>query len=178
MTRLQGGHVTFKHKLSCRLALLRDALLHRAVLAGLLLAACEQQPSALDPDFGVMSIGISPQTYTLQVGDSVQLTATVVTSNGRPPRNVSWTSSAAPIASVSSSGMVRGRAAGTARVYAASGSKKDSAVVTVTSSTPPPPVPVSLVTVTPASTSLSVGATAQLAATPQDSSGSVLTGRA
>src|SRR6266576_810191 len=147
-----------------------------ALVGGALLAACERQPNALDPDFGVTSVGVTPQTYTLQVGDSVQLTATVVTSNGRPPRNVSWTSSAAPIASVSSSGtasgMVRGRAAGSARVYAASGSKKDSALVTVLSPTPPPPVPVALVAVTPASASLRVGATVQLAATPQDSTGS------
>jgi len=147
-----------------------------ALVGGALLAACERQPNALDPDFGVTSVGVTPQTYTLQVGDSVQLTATVVTSNGRPPHNVSWTSSAAAIASVSASGMVRGRAAGAARVYAASGSKKDSAVVTVTSSTPPPPVPVALVTVTPATASMAVGGTVQLAATPKDASGNVLAG--
>src|SRR6266513_1345003 len=141
-------------------------------------AACEQPPSALDPDFGVTSVGVTPQTYVLQVGDSVQLTATVVTSNGRPPHAVSWTSSASAIASVSATGMVRGRAAGSARVYAASGSKKDSAAVAVTSTTPPPPVPVALVAITPASASVPVGATVQLTATPKDSTGNVLTGRA
>ena len=149
-----------------------------ALVGGALLAACEQPPSALDPDFGVTSVGVTPQTYVLQVGDSVQLTATVVTSNGRPPHAVSWTSSASAIASVSATGMVRGRAAGSARVYAASGSKKDSAAVAVTSTTPPPPVPVALVAITPASASVPVGATVQLTATPKDSTGNVLTGRA
>src|SRR6266550_499060 len=149
-----------------------------ALVGGALLAACEQPPSALDPDFGVTSVGVTPQTYVLQVGDSVQLTATVVTSNGRPPHAVSWTSSASAIASVSATGMVRGRAAGSARVYAASGSKKDSAAVAVTSTTPPPPVPVELVAITPASASVPVGATVQLTATPKDSTGNVLTGRA
>src|SRR5205823_5662022 len=53
----------------------------------------------------------------------------------------------------------------------------DARNVSVSPWTPPQPAPVASVTVSPAATSVSVGATVQLTATLKDASGNVLTGR-
>jgi len=169
--------VTFKHKLSRRLAQLRDARLYAALGGGLILAACEQQPSALGPDFGVLSISLTPRSDTLLVGDSMRLTATVVMNNNQTPRALTWTSGMSAMASVSQAGTVHGLHAGSGFIVASSGNKKDSAAVTVVSQTPPPPVPVALVAVSPASSTVRIGAAKQLTATPEDGSGTPLAGR-
>ncbi len=151
---------------------------HRAVLLCFaLFAACEQQPDAFGPDFGVLSISLTPSIDTVLVGDSVQLSATVVMNNNQPPRGLNWTSAMSALASVSQTGVVRGLHAGQGFIIASSGNKKDSATVTVLSPLPPPPVPVALVVVSPASTTVRVGATTQLTATPEDGNGNPLTGR-
>jgi uncharacterized protein YjdB len=66
---------------------------------------------------------------------------------------------------------------GTLNQDAVFGSLSNIASATTTSSTPPPPVPVATVTVSPASSSLVIGATAQLSAVTRDASNNVLTGR-
>ncbi len=150
----------------------------RAVLLCVaLFAACEQQPNALGPDFGVVSISLSPRVDTVQVGDSIRLSATVIMNNNQAPRALNWTSAMSALASVSQTGMVRGLHSGAGFIIASSGNKKDSASVTVLSLTPPPPVPVAAVVVSPASSTVRVGATTQLTATPEDGSGTPLTGR-
>jgi uncharacterized protein YjdB len=108
------------------------------------------------------------------VGATAQLTATTQDSAGGvlTGRTVTWTTSAAGIATVSASGLVTAGAAGSATITATSEGKSGTSAITVTF------VPVASVTVSPASVSLFVTKTAQLAATTKDSTGGVLTGRA
>jgi hypothetical protein len=72
---------------------------------------------------------------------------------------------------------VSGVAAGTVTITATSEGKSGTASVTVTAVAPPPPVPVATVAVTPATNSIPVGSTVQLAATTRDANGATLTGR-
>jgi len=140
----------------------------------LLAAACEVPMAVSDPDFSVVSVTVAPKSVMLSVGDSMQLSATVLMSNNRPPRSVSWTSSTPAVASVSQTGMAHGVAPGAAVIFATSGNKRDSSAVTVVG---PSPVPVASVTVTPASATLVVASVLQLTATPKDAAGNVLSGR-
>src|SRR2546421_254369 len=128
-----------------------------------------------NPDFGVTSVAVQPRTATVLVGDSMQLSASVLMSNNRPPNSVTWASANTGLATVSGAGVVRGHSAGTLFIRATSGSKQDSAVVTVAS---PSPLPVASVTLTPASATVSVGGTVLLVATLKDANGNALAGRA
>src|SRR6266513_2640794 len=121
----------------------------------------------------VASVAVSPATAGLQVGQTVQLTAAPKDSAGiaLTGRAVTWTSSNSAMATVSSSGLVKGVAPGTATITATSEGKAGSAAVTVTL------VPVASVVVSPAAATVAVGQTVQLTATPQDSAGGTLTGR-
>ena len=71
-----------------------------AVATAAVLWACEQPTNPLNPDFGVVSIVVNPSHDTLLIGDSVQLTATLVMSNNKAPHAVNWTSSLSSVASV------------------------------------------------------------------------------
>jgi len=124
----------------------------------------------------VATVSVSPATASLQVGQTVQLTASPKDAGGNPlaGRVVTWTSSAPGVASVNGSGRVTGVAAGSATITATSEGQSGTAAVTVTT---PPPAPVASVTVSPATASLVVGGTQQLTATLRDASGNVLTGR-
>src|SRR5256714_155238 len=145
-----------------------------AVLLG---TACEVpvDTGSSDPDFGVLSVGIQPKTAAVLVGDSLQLSASVIMSNSRPPNSVTWASANAGLATVTGAGVVRGRAAGSLFIRATSGSKQDSAAVTVVA---PSPLPVASVIVTPSSATVTVGGTQQLFATIKDVNGNPLGGRA
>ena len=142
--------------------------------AVLLAAACEVPLAVIDPDFGVVSVAVAPKSVTLSVGDSMQLNATVLMSNNRPPHSVSWTSSNVNYATVNKSGMVYGVGAGDVWIYATSASKKDSAAITVVAL---PPAPVASVSVSPPAVTLLVSSVIQLTATPKDSAGNPLSGR-
>src|SRR5256885_2373574 len=152
----------------------RSFLALGAVLIG---TACEVpvDTGSSNPDFGVTSVAVQPRTATVVVGDSLQLSASVIMSSNRPPNSVSWASANTGLATVSGSGVVRGHSAGTLFIRATSGSKQDSAVVTVAS---PSPLPVASVMVTPASATVSVGKTVLLVATVNDANGNALAGRA
>ncbi len=73
-----------------------------------------------------VSLKLNKSSTVLQVGKSLQLKATV-----SPKRDVSWTTSNKQVASVTSSGSVRGRKAGTASITARVGNKKAVCKVTV-----------------------------------------------
>ncbi|HMJ58527.1 MAG TPA: Ig-like domain-containing protein [Gemmatimonadales bacterium] len=124
----------------------------------------------------VATVSVSPATASLQVGQTVQLTASPKDAGGNPlaGRVVTWTSSAPGVASVNGNGLVTSIAAGSATITATSEGHSGTAALTVTS---PPPAPVASVTVSPATASLVVGGTQQLTATLRDASGNVLTGR-
>jgi hypothetical protein len=82
---------------------------------------------------GVESVEVSPSQVTINVGESVQLTAQVSTT-GDASSDVNWSSSNPSVASVSGNGTVTGASEGTATVTATStedASKNATAAVTV-----------------------------------------------
>ncbi|HYT72635.1 MAG TPA: Ig-like domain-containing protein, partial [Gemmatimonadales bacterium] len=121
----------------------------------------------------VASVAVTPATASIQVGQTVPLTAAPKDANGTTlsGRAVSWTSSNTSVATVDASGLVTGVAVGSATITATSEGKSGSAAVTVTQ------VPVASVTVSPATATIQVGQTVQLTATPKDASGNPLAGR-
>ena len=123
----------------------------------------------------VAAVTVSPASASVTAGQTVQLTATPKDANGNAltGRTITWTSGNTSVATVSSSGLVSGLAAGSATITATSEGKSGTAAITVTAVT----VPVASVTVSPASASVPAGQTTQLTATPKDSSGNTLTGR-
>ena len=121
----------------------------------------------------VASVRVSPPTSGITVGAGVTLRAAALlasgdTASGRP---VSWRTNSPGIATVSASGIVQGLATGTASIIATVEGVSGSAVVSVT------PVPVSSVLITPASGSVIITKTLQLAATTHAADGVVLIGR-
>ena len=83
----------------------------------------------------VASVSISPAAPSLQVGQTVQLTATLKDAGGNvlTGRTVTWSSSASAAATVSGSGFVTAAAVGSATITATSEGQNGSAPVTVTS---------------------------------------------
>src|SRR5206468_3408243 len=110
------------------------------------------------------------------VGLTSQLTATLKDANGNvlTGRTVTWSSSSTTVATVSTTGLVTGKVAGTATITATSEGRSGTAAITVNA---PPPVPVASVTVAPATATVNVAQTVQLTATLKDANGNVLTGR-
>ncbi len=122
----------------------------------------------------VASVALTPASATIQVGQTQQLAATLKDASGNTlsGRAVSWSSSSPSVATVSGSGLVTGLATGSAAVTATSEGQSGTSSITVTT------VPVASVAVTPASATIQVGQTQQLAATLKDASGNTLSGRA
>ncbi len=121
----------------------------------------------------VATVSVSPASANVAVGGTQQLSAVTRDSAGTTltGRVVTWTSSNTTVATVSSSGLVTGRAAGAATVTATSEGKTATSAITVIV------VPVATVTVSPAAATMAVGATQQLSAVTKDSAGNTLTGR-
>src|SRR5256884_635595 len=166
--------MNFKHKLSARLARLKDLV----VFAALAATACER-PVLTGSGDAVTRLVVFPRNLTVHPSDTAQLMAVAFTSSGDTGSiSVNWSVTGGSIIGTSTSG---GRHYG--RFQAASQPGKvdviaeaaaalaDTAVVAVT------PVPVASVAVAPAVMSMLVGATAQLAAVTLDSAGSILSGR-
>ncbi len=120
----------------------------------------------------VYSVIASPTAVTLLGGATGQITTTLKDSLGTvlTGRYVVWSSADTTIATVSNAGLITARSPGAVAVTATS--EGHSATVTVTV-----PPPVAAVVVTPSPLSMIVGATAQLTAVTNDSTGSTLTGR-
>ena len=121
----------------------------------------------------VATVVVSPASSPLAVGSSLQLAATLRDASGNQlsGRAISWTSNSPSIANVSASGVVTGIApGGPVIVIATSEGQNGSAAITVF-------VPVALVSVTPTGSTLSVGVTAQLTATPRDANNNALSAR-
>ncbi|HEY8813644.1 MAG TPA: Ig-like domain-containing protein [Candidatus Dormibacteraeota bacterium] len=89
----------------------------------------------------VASVSVTPATPSLQVGETVQLSAVTRDANNNvlTGRAVSWTSSNTGVATVSASGLVSALAAGPAQITAISENQSGSATVTVSAPPPPPP---------------------------------------
>jgi trimeric autotransporter adhesin len=120
----------------------------------------------------VATVAVTPATSSLFVGEAVNLSATIRDSLGRTldARSITWSSSAPAIATVSSTGAVAIVGPGTATVTATSEGKSGSATISGR-------MRVSSLLMSPAATTLLVGQTQTITATPRDSTGAALTGR-
>src|SRR5256884_8398012 len=152
-----------------------DAVAVASVVVGVSVPVVGQlvPTASVTPDTAVASVTISPAPASVQVGQTLQLTATPKDSAGGilVGRTVTWASGNPSIATVSPSGQVTGAAPGAAPITATSEGKTGTATLTVTT------VPVASVPVSPATATVLVAPTPQLTATPKDSAGSTLTGR-
>jgi len=121
----------------------------------------------------VASVDVAAPGSDLQVGGTLQLTATARDAKGTTltGRTIAWTSASSAIATVSSGGVVTGVAVGSAVITATIEGKSGSQTVTVV------PPPVASVSVTVASGSLQVGQTTQATAVTRDANNNVVTGR-
>ncbi len=122
----------------------------------------------------IASVALQPRSATLQRGATVQLSVAVTDASGATvtDRALTWTSTNAGVAVVSTSGVVTGIAPGSARIVAALDGKADTAGISVVA------VPVGSVTVQPGAATLAVGQSTTLTATVKDANGAVVTDRA
>lgn len=127
----------------------------------------------------VASISVTPNTPSVTVGGTVQLTAMPKGADGATltGKAIAWSSSATAVATVSANGLVAAVAAGSATITATAEGKSGQATVTITPAPPPPPVPVATVAISPVSASLVPAQSVSLTVTLQDASGNTLTGR-
>ncbi len=90
------------------------------------------------PSVPVATVTVSPPTATVEVDQTVQLTATPKDANGGPltGRTVTWSSGATAVATVNGSGLVTGKASGAATITATSEGQRGTAEVTVTARPP------------------------------------------
>ncbi len=109
----------------------------------------------------LQSVSVNPATATIATGTAVQFTATGIFDDGSTQLlpSVTWFSSAQNLLTVNSSGLATGVAAGSVTVTANSGGVSGTAAVTVTNATL-----VSL-SVSPANSTMPIGATKQFTAT-------------
>src|SRR5438552_17078669 len=100
-----------------------------AAAAVLLLATCHNE----GPHAPVASLAVAPQTLTVGVGATAQLTATPRDANGAflAGRSVTWASSNTAVATVNTTGLVTGVAAGQATITATSEARSGTAALTV-----------------------------------------------
>ena len=121
----------------------------------------------------VATVDLTPAAATVVEGKTTQLTATPrdAGNNALTGRTVTWTTSNAAAATVSTSGLVTGVAPGTATITATVEGKSATSTITVTQA------PVNTVEVAPSSASVVEFQTQQLTATTKDADGVVLTGR-
>ena len=171
--------MTFLHKLARRLARLKAGTLAAVavVSAAAAFVGCELPIS--EPLPTVSRLVVSPKTVTLTPDQSQDFMAVGYTATGDTAQvDVTWTTTAG---SVSDKGTQRGRHYGwyknglcggsTVTATAHPGNVSDAASVTVIC-----PGTLGSVVVTPPTSSMLVGQTAQLTATALDTSGNVLTG--
>ncbi len=126
----------------------------------------------------VTTVTVSPASASVAVGATSGLQATVNDQNGNamPGQTVTWSSNNTAAATVNSTGVVTGIAAGSATITATNSGVSGTSAITVTAGPPPPPV-VTTVTVAPTSASVVAGATTALQATVKDQNGNVMTGQ-
>src|SRR6266705_1352466 len=176
--------MTFKHKLSCRLAMLKDrrAICVAATLAAAVVASCELPARTTDTGTTLAEVVVLPKTVNLVQNQSTDFVAFgVSTTNDTIPVAVSWSVTGGNIIdSTTSKGMHYGHyKAGTqtgqykVRAQDPATGMSDSATAVVTATA----VPVATVVVLPTAASAPVSGTVQFVAVPLDSTGTALGGR-
>jgi len=123
----------------------------------------------------VTTVSVAPPSASVVAGSTVTLQATVKDQygNAMTGQTVAWSTNNPGAATVSSSGVVSGVAAGSATVTATSSGKSGTSAITVTAA---PPV-VTTVSVSPPSASIVVGTTVTLQATVKDQYGNTMSGQ-
>ena len=119
-----------KHK---RVSEIRVALALALGGLAIVLGACSTNPSNPPATPSVTSVSIDQSDASLNIGDTLALSATVV-ADGGASSTVLWASSNAGVAAVSAAGLVEAKAPGTATITATSdfdGSKSDTVKITV-----------------------------------------------
>ncbi|MGE5731039.1 MAG: Ig-like domain-containing protein, partial [Gemmatimonas sp.] len=107
------------------------------VSAAAALAGCGgsngDSPTGQPPVAAVATVTIAAPTTSVNVGESLQLAATLSDQSGKvlSGRTVDWTTSNANVASINGTGLVTGIGAGSATITATSESKSGTAVITV-----------------------------------------------
>jgi serine/threonine protein kinase/alpha-tubulin suppressor-like RCC1 family protein/uncharacterized protein YjdB len=121
----------------------------------------------------VAAVAVTPSALSLQVGGRAQLTVAARDARGNALRGrpVTWTSSDRTLATVSLDGTVAALRPGLAIITARIEAERAAAAVTVTA------IPVASVSVTPATLTVAVGKTSQLAATPRDTRNAAMADR-
>lgn len=121
----------------------------------------------------VTIVRLSSSHRSMYVGEVIQLTAEALDNEGHVLANrpITWTTSDPAIATVTDNGAVTALAVGGTIIMATSEGKSAVASVTVAA------VPVASITLSPSSSDLVVGQTAELTATVRDLAGNTLTGR-
>ena len=138
-----------------------------ASIAGLILSA-SCGGSFFVKDSTVVSITLSPQNPSIQVGGTAQLSATGKRADGNTydiTPGANWTVDKPNIATISSTGLVTGVSLGTAKITCEFERGTANTFVTVSSGT------LQSITVTPSNTSITVGATQNFVATGNYSDG-------
>ena len=105
-----------------------------ATLSILLLTACGTPPMTAGGAPHLTALYVAPETSSIALGQTVQLKATGVFSDGSSKdvtQSAVWTISNPSIASVDSSGLATSLSTGTANVVAASGGHSSSSVLTI-----------------------------------------------
>lgn len=128
--------------------------IHRIVAAAALLAGCDSsptEPSASQRGPGtaepVLHLVVAPRLATLRAGESLTLTAVAANPDRSVVRKieVSWLSSDTEIATVSSSGLVRGVRPGRVEITVRWGTSWTTAYITVLKADPRPVACLSLI---------------------------------
>lgn len=148
----------------------RIALLALVLLAMLPLFSCGgKSSSTVGP---VSKITVTPSTASVGVTQQQTFFAAPVDSNGNTVNGltITWTSSAAGIATIDAGGIALGKAPGSTQITAsASGITSNTATLNVTSN-------VAKVVISPMTAAVSVNGTQQFTAVAQDSSGATIPG--
>jgi trimeric autotransporter adhesin len=120
----------------------------------------------------VASIALSPASITGVAGNTMQVSAVLKDASGNTVagQTVSWASSDATIANVSSSGLVTLKKQGSTTITASDGSISATVAVTVNAT------PVAAIALSPTTVTGVPGNTAQLSAVPEDASGNAMSG--
>ncbi|HEX6024448.1 MAG TPA: Ig-like domain-containing protein [Solirubrobacter sp.] len=131
---------------------------------------------ALPPPAPVASITVSLAEPSISTGQTTQASAVLRDADGNilTGRTVTWSSDDAALATISSSGLVKAVAAGTATIVATAEEQTGLASITIV---PAAPAPVASVSLSAPATSLTVGQTTQITVVVRDASGNVLSGR-
>lgn len=124
----------------------------------------------------VASVTVTPESATLGVGESVQLSVEMEDANGIRLTDpvVTWTSNSESVATVDGSGMVTGAGDGSTMVMATADGVSDGSSITVETQAP---APVASVEVIPGSATIQVGGTIQLSTVLRDADQNELSGR-